>query len=51
VRDGVRYDRPVRDVVFILLAAGFFTLTVLFVRACERLVGVRRPLDEEERRS
>jgi hypothetical protein len=38
-----------RDIVFIVLTGGFFTLTVLFVRACERLVGVHRALDEEPR--
>jgi hypothetical protein len=39
----------VRDLVFLLLTAGFFALTVVFVRACERLVGVNRQPDEERR--
>ena len=35
-----------RDLVFVLLAVGFFALALLFVRACERIVGEPAPLEE-----
>jgi hypothetical protein len=43
---GARYDASVRDLVFVLLAVGFFALAVLFVRACELIVGEPAPLVE-----
>jgi hypothetical protein len=37
----------VRDVVFVLVVIGFFLLAVLFVRACEAIVGpAHEPVDE-----
>ena len=38
-----------QDLAFAVLAVGFFALAVLFVRACELIVG-EPPLLEEERR-
>jgi hypothetical protein len=32
-----------RDVVFVAVVVGFFALAVLFVRACELLLGGREP--------
>jgi hypothetical protein len=43
---GARYDASVRDLLFVLVAVGFFTLAVLFVRACELIVGEPPPLEE-----
>jgi hypothetical protein len=36
----------VRDLVFVLLAVGFFALAVLFVRACALIVGEPPALEE-----
>jgi hypothetical protein len=39
----------VHDVIFLLVALVFFAATVLFVHACERLVGPGPTLEEQER--
>ena len=38
-----------RDIVFVLFTAGFFALAVVFVGACERLVGAKLQPDDEQR--
>jgi hypothetical protein len=45
-----RYDGSVRDLVFFVLAVGFFALAVLFVRACQRVVGEPSALEEQPKR-
>jgi hypothetical protein len=35
----------VPDLVFLLVVVGFFAVAVLFVRACELIVGRRGPLE------
>jgi hypothetical protein len=47
---GARYDGSMRDLVFFLLAVGFFALAVLFVRACGLIVGEPPVLEEQARR-
>jgi hypothetical protein len=47
---GARYDGSMRDLVFFLLAVGFFALAVLFVRACELIVGEAPALEEQPKR-
>jgi hypothetical protein len=47
---GARYDGSMRDLVFLLLATGFFALAVLFVRACELIVGEPPALEEQPKR-
>lgn len=47
---GARYDGSVRDLVFLVLAVGFFALAVLFVGACELIVGEPAPLEEQPKR-
>jgi hypothetical protein len=39
----------VRDLAFVLLVLGFFAIAVLFVRACELILGARPALEEELR--
>jgi hypothetical protein len=39
-----------RDLLFVLLVLGFFAVAVLFVRACELVVGARQAVEEERRR-
>ena len=46
---GARYHAVVRDLVFVVLVVGFFALAVLFVRACELVVGEPAPLEEAAR--
>jgi len=40
----------VRDVIFLLGVLGFFAVAVLFVRACELVVGPGSPLEEQRER-
>jgi hypothetical protein len=40
----------VRDVVFVLGVLGFFAVSVLFVRACELVVGSGSALEEQRQR-
>jgi hypothetical protein len=45
-----RYHTVVRDTIFVLSVLGFFAAAVLFVRACERVVGSgSAPALEEQR--
>jgi hypothetical protein len=44
------YDTAVRDVIFVLGALGFFAAAVLFVRACELVVGPGSTLEERRER-
>jgi hypothetical protein len=39
----------VRDLVFVLLVLAFFATAVLFVRACELVVGGRQAVEEDRR--
>jgi hypothetical protein len=39
-----------RDLVFLLLAVGFFVLAFLLVRACELFVGEAPALEEQPKR-
>jgi hypothetical protein len=39
----------VRDLAFVLLVLGFFAIAVLFVRACELMLGPRPALEDERR--
>ena len=43
-----RYYDVVRDLIFLALALSFFALAVVFVRACELVLG--RPAGEVEQR-
>jgi hypothetical protein len=45
-----RYDTAVRDLIFVLGVVGFFAAAVLFVRACELVVGLGSTLEEERER-
>ncbi len=38
-RREVRKERPVQDLIFVTIIAAFFALSVLLVRACDRLIG------------
>jgi hypothetical protein len=40
----------VRDIVFIALVLGFFSIAALFVRGCDFLVGPASDADAEQRR-
>jgi hypothetical protein len=40
----------VRDVIFVLGVLGFFAVAVLFVRACEFVVGPGSALEEQRER-
>lgn len=44
------YDGPMADLVFLALVAGFFGIAVLFVRACELVVGQRGALEARRER-
>jgi hypothetical protein len=39
----------VRDLIFVLGVIGFFAAAVLFVRACELVVGPGSTLEQQER--
>jgi hypothetical protein len=40
----------VRDLVFLTLVVGFFAIAVIFVRACELVLGQRGALEETRER-
>jgi hypothetical protein len=45
-----RYEVGVRDLVFIVSVVGFFALAILFIRACEAIVGPGSELDTDGQR-
>ena len=45
----LRYHGLVLDLIFFLVFLGFFVLAVLFVRACELVVGARPAVAEDRR--
>jgi hypothetical protein len=45
-----RYDSVMRDILFIAAVIGFFAIAVLFVRACELIVGPAAGIDGERDR-
>jgi hypothetical protein len=46
----MRYDAVVRDIISVLGVVGFFAVAVLFVRACELVVGSGAALEERRER-
>ena len=44
---GARYERVVRDVVFLVLVVAFFAIAFVFVRACELMLSSRSAPGQE----